>query len=376
MLTTILVPLDGSVLAERAIPYAVALARKTQARLLLMRAVLAHPPVDVPLEEAQAAVIERAEVELAAVAARVRDQQVTVDAVVHYDDAAPGILAVAEEQGADLLVMSTLGRGGIGRWIYGSVADEVLRHATVPVLLVSASCERGWPTEAGLRVLVPLDGSELAEVALGPAREIAAGPGAGLSLLRAVQPLAYTEADGAAEVLRLQEEVELADASRYLEDVAARQPAGLEAVSLHTVVGQPATQINEIARGQRVDLIAMATHGRGGLARLVLGSVATNVLQHTNVPLLLVRPSAIQQSPRRDSEEIEITSTAPLTSVALTAQEVDLVEQGLAALLWNAEREAGGRVRTAPGAQTVQELLARLEQTRRDPGRRDRIALT
>ena len=86
--------------------------------------------------------------------------------------------------------MSTHGHGGLGRWLYGSVADEVLRRVPVPVLLVSAVCAQTWAQDQPLRVVAPLDGSDLAEEALGPARDLAATLGNELLLLGVVEPLA------------------------------------------------------------------------------------------------------------------------------------------------------------------------------------------
>src|SRR5207253_5755743 len=97
--------------------------------------------------------------------------------------AADVIYAQAAASRASLIVMSTHGHGGLGRWLYGSVADEVLRRVPVPVLLVSAVCTQTLADDQPLRVVVPLDGSDLAEEALGPARDLAVTLGSALLLL-------------------------------------------------------------------------------------------------------------------------------------------------------------------------------------------------
>ena len=147
MLQNILLPLDGSPLAELAIPYSSSLARRAGASLVLVQAVQAHTPPGVDQTDAELEVMGRAQTYLQSVAARLDADHVRAAAHVYYDDAAHAILDAAERQSADLIVMSTHGRTGIGRMLYGSVADLVLRHATVPVFLVPASAsapKKAW----------------------------------------------------------------------------------------------------------------------------------------------------------------------------------------------------------------------------------------
>src|SRR5438045_2196060 len=152
MSTTILVPLDGSPLAARALPFADHLARASGSRLVLVRAYLpngdslsvrVHHPEQSREERAN---IDRglAQAELVATTDKLRRAGLTVDA--RFVEAAPAeaILDVSAASGADLIVMSTHGHGGLGRWLYGSVADAVLRRATTPVLVVSATALPRW----------------------------------------------------------------------------------------------------------------------------------------------------------------------------------------------------------------------------------------
>jgi nucleotide-binding universal stress UspA family protein len=320
MYRTILVPLDGSPLAERALPYASVLARGSGAHLALVRVPHEEPRTDAPESTTLAwatgtePLIERTtgrggaaapEDEGAAprgpadyledVAAGLALPQTAV-AVVSGPPAA-GILGEARDRTADLIVMATHGRSGLGRWLYGSVADDVLRHADRPVLLVPATAPPTplAPPDAGSRrVLVALDGSPFAEAALGPAQDLAQALGAGLVLLRVVEPpgAAFGGARGEAPS---DPAGELADARAYLDTVAGRLPAPPESGPGAAPVGQahagaPAQTITAVAGKEAVSAIAMATHGRSGLARAVLGSVATEVLHRTAVPVLLVRP--------------------------------------------------------------------------------------
>ena len=145
-LTKILVPLDGSALAESAIPQAVELARGAGATVMLVRAAEAHTLPGVDPTEAQVAVVSEAEEYLAAVTARLKKEGLqAVETSVWYGPAGPAIVDAARLRKADLIVMSTHGRSGLGRLILGSVAESVLRGTSTPILLLRAP---GAPVEA------------------------------------------------------------------------------------------------------------------------------------------------------------------------------------------------------------------------------------
>src|SRR5262249_2599810 len=182
MLKTILVPTDGSPLAERALPYATTLASKVDGRVVLVRAALAHPQIGMDELAAQLMATQQAEYDVAVTAEQLERDGIPVERAVYYDEAAAAITDPTQRRKAGLVVMSTHGRPGLGRWIYGSVADRVLRQTDVPVLLVPPGCERTWSDNRKPRILVPLDGSDLAEEALGPADELAEALGAELLL--------------------------------------------------------------------------------------------------------------------------------------------------------------------------------------------------
>jgi nucleotide-binding universal stress UspA family protein len=137
---TILVPLDGSILAESALPEAAELARQRGARLLLVRAAEAHVPVAVDPTESQVRVVQEAETYLASVKARLAATGITdVETSVWYGPPAYAIVEAARLRHADLIVMTTHGRSGLGRLILGSVAESVLRGTTTPILLLRAA---------------------------------------------------------------------------------------------------------------------------------------------------------------------------------------------------------------------------------------------
>jgi nucleotide-binding universal stress UspA family protein len=343
MLTTILVPLDGSALAERALPYATTLAKAAGARLLLLFGASSRLLDERPgMEDDPHPYLESVADTVRAAGGQAATQ---VTYIYYWEEAARAIREAAEEQAADLVVMSTHGRGGLGRWLYGSVADLTLRETTVPVLLVPAACDRHWPAEGTARILVPLDGSDLATEALGPAGTLAELLPAELHLLQVLPLVEYVYAGlygGPAVFFPESEEAEQ-QARAYLEGLAEPLRAAGRTVVVHTAIGNPASTIAELARAQAIDLIAMATHGRGGVARLVMGSEATGVLQRAHVPLLLVRPTAVQASalPAASTEPApqEGVPPAPSLTLVLTPEELGLVRRGLGDLAYMPERD-------------------------------------
>ena len=288
MYGTILVPLDGSHLAERALPYARRLAAASGSRLVLLwvlRAPGAAAAGD-PLRE----VAPRREA--AAYLQGIAGQQgpTPVETVVLEGDAAPAIVDAAARAGAGLIVMSTHGRSGLGRWLYGSVADAVVRHAGVPVLLVPAACPaRAWASDRPLQVLVPLDASARSEAVLPAARDLAA-TGAALILLSVTPQVVSADMYGSA-YMGYDVEVDMTERRAYLERTATALRAAGYAVSVRDGFGFVPVVIGEVAEAAGADLIALATHGSGGATRLLMGSVATGVVQRAMVPVLVVRPA-------------------------------------------------------------------------------------
>jgi nucleotide-binding universal stress UspA family protein len=351
---TLLVPLDGSELAARALPYAMTLAKAADGKLILLRGVDALKMNQLPEQDAAA--------ELDAAVERAKAGGVEAEPYLYhlyYDRVGSLIADTARQQQADLIVMSTHGRGGFGRWIYGSVADEVLREAEVPVLLVPAGCEQPWSSDRKPCIVVPLDRSELAEAALGPATELARLLGAGLFLVHVVQLPTYAYGDGYA-FSQFDAEAELTEAREYVEQIAGRLRASGLSVRTWTGVDSPSLAIAAMARAAEADLIVMATHGRGGLARLVLGSVATGTLQRANVPVLVVRPATVRQptaepplAAAKPSTTPELPPAGPSVSITLSTRDLDLIERGLGELLLNPDRD-----RQAAGP--ARELRARL----------------
>jgi nucleotide-binding universal stress UspA family protein len=227
-------------------------------------------------------------------ASQLRSQSVAVTTSLFRGEPATAILDAANDGSVAMVVMGTHGRGGVDRWGVGSVADHVMRRNPKPTLLVRlpyTPASGPAPVRPVLlqRLLVPLDGSPVAESALPLAVELATATGAQLVLLR-VEPwrtVGSAPYGTVAEFTSIEDKA-AAEATSYLEGVRARLPAGL-AVQTVVLRGRPSTSLVDFALYEHVDLIVMTTHGRGGVRRLVLGSVADHVVR-AGVPAVLVRP--------------------------------------------------------------------------------------
>ncbi len=301
MVSRILVPLDGSLLAEQALACAGALARGLPAELILFRAIWIPPDILELLDESTvelnailAQLAGEANDYLGALEEQLRDTGLDASSVVRQGPAAEAILDYAGQANVGQIVMATHGYSGIKRWTHGSVAERVLQATRVPLLLVRADereVTRGWQQPARChRMLVPLDGSPTAEQILPTLAPVARAMGAELILFQV--PIAYSTGSMTGEwYLPVQGVLETAeeDAQAYLTAVAGRlAEQGVDVVTA-TSCGSVANCIIEFAEANQVDLIAMCTHGRTGLARWALGSVADRVLRAGTTPILLVR---------------------------------------------------------------------------------------
>ncbi len=314
MYTRVLVPLDGSSISVQVLPYAELVANAAGASMELLRA-LPRYPVDMVREASQdfvegvppprslaewqsvhAEMNEQARQQLEQVAEPLRARGLTVHTTVTENDPADAITAAASADPGTLIAVSTHGRSGIGRWMLGSVTDKVVRYAQHPTLVVRAT---GDEPEQGVpkldRIIVPLDGSALAEAAVPHAVELAKTLDLGISLVRSMAPSTYADhfADSMSDMYdHLMDELE-ADARDYLRDEAAVvRGMGVEDVTESASTG-PAAQavLSEIGEAGKA-LVVMATHGRSGLGRLLLGSVTDRVVRHSHGPVLIIRSRA------------------------------------------------------------------------------------
>jgi nucleotide-binding universal stress UspA family protein len=301
----ILVPLDGSPLAEEALPAAMLFARRAGTGSKLILLYVSPREHLVYLRGGPFAMPPGTEQEITAYLARqaaaVSAQGVAVETVRTEGEAALGIIERAQAHYADLILLVTHAREGSSRLVHGSVADRVLQEAPVPVLLLRHGEQpiNLFAPEQHPQLLLPLDGSALAESVLLRAMALAQQLGATVTLLRSLHlPELQLEArgrpEGPSEALQRLMATERQAATRYLEQVQQRLHAHGISATLRVTEGSAAEDIAEQARGLanagQATLIVMATHGRGGSDRWLYGSVAGAVLHLAEVPLLVIRP--------------------------------------------------------------------------------------
>jgi nucleotide-binding universal stress UspA family protein len=290
----ILVPLDDSDLALRALPLAIAIAKAGDARLRLLRVI--QPPVDV-IPTYVPGIEEDAAAALAKLAASIMESTwIPVDTTVEFGLPASAIHAHVEPNTA-AVVMSTHGRGGVFRVVMGSVAETVLRLAPVPVYLMPAGAEVPQPVELR-RILVALDGSDLAYSVMAPVTELVAEFQASLILARVhYMPKRPIVTEDGARVIPVDEVTAWSrqEAETYLEATRARLAAQGIDVQVAVSGGDPAQRILAAATEHGAELIALATHGRSGMSRVTHGSVAEAVLRHSKVPVLTFGLAALRK---------------------------------------------------------------------------------
>jgi nucleotide-binding universal stress UspA family protein len=297
---SLLVPLDRSSFAERALPLALGIVRRANARLDLVEIhanyALEDPragwapfdrQMDAEWKRQEQLYLDATAKWLASMSPVSITTAVLPGSSADAEFVADGILDRARVSGTDLIVVATHARGLLSHPGIGSVADELVRRAGVPVLVVppGENAPGPVPEPAVNDVLIPLDGSPLAEQVLGPALELARLMEARCSLLRVVQPHS-TAGRGAGDP------AEMTAAEQYLNGIAARlQRQGLQVRPRVLVARNAAEAILEEAAAQRDSVIALATHGRGGLNRLLMGSVASKVVRAAAAPALIYRPT-------------------------------------------------------------------------------------
>jgi len=304
MYRTILVPLDGSGFAEQALPLARGLAGLSGANLRLAHVQAPHPPVPVVADGLMVEAELRSQREqhereyLDAVCDRLA-RDVPTAATLLQGPIAATLSRHAAEIRADLVVMTSHGATGLERWWLGSVAEGLIRSCETALLLLRPAVGEQAPEPAALqRVLIALDGSPLAEQILGPALALGGLLKADYTLLRVVEPFVWggrpIGVGAPLDAERITRECEL-DARGYLERVATRLRQDGHGVESRVVrAGRPAAAILESALALPGALIALATHGRGGLARLLVGSVADKVIRGGHTPVLVLRPRPAQ----------------------------------------------------------------------------------
>jgi len=300
MYERILVPLDGSEVAEVALPCAEELAGRLGSEIILMHvgesadSLRRMEPYIQKILEATRKGAERYPIKSGV-------KPLKIESVIAVGHPAEEIVDYAEKENIGLIIMATHGRSGIRRWALGSVADKVIRATKRPVALIRAEGVRPDIRERGIlnKVLVSLDGSKQSETILPYIEELASTLKTEVVLLHVLSPSHYIYAAEGGAVKVKYTEAEIKQLETNAEDYLNKVAGGLKkkgiTAKLEVAVGNEAEKIITMADEIGADIVAMSTHGRSGLGRLVLGSVADRILHEGKTPLLLVRAA-----PRQD----------------------------------------------------------------------------
>lgn len=297
MYTKILVALDGSQLSEGILPCARFFAKVLEIPMELLHVI--DPETLLPLvggkggryEDVLTTEKKSAGDYLRKLTTAFRDSP-GVDCSVEVGKPAEILVDRAAAQAGTLIAMATHGRSGVKRWLLGSVAEKVLHAAASHLLLIrTAEQTKGSETMLLQRIMVPLDGSELAETAIPQAVELARKMNFEIVLVRAysLPTLVYGGEEYGADIAEVWEQLRK-DAREYLDDkVRQLQKEGLGRISTALLEGDAAGKIIDLAHESPKSLIAMCTHGRTGVGRWVLGSVTDRVVRHSDDPVLVIR---------------------------------------------------------------------------------------
>lgn len=324
MFQHLLVPLDGSSRAEEALPLAAHIARRTGGMLSLLRAVppesgvgggpsLYSSRAGVLADKVHEILVQEAKEYLERISHSDLLVGIPLRTQILPDPPALSVLNYAQSEHADLIVLCSHGYTGLKRWALGSVAKKIARHSPIPVAVLperSLQSPLYHPeTARAVRALVALDGSLQAEAALLPTAQLvalispSATPGE-LHLMRVIKPPSDPEEHKYLKYDINIQELMYREAKNYLQTTKDRLAQEL-ATDLKLQITSSTEEEADIAAAliraaetgggiaaESYDLVAMATHGRGGIKRWMLGSITERVLEEAKMPLLIVRPSA------------------------------------------------------------------------------------
>jgi nucleotide-binding universal stress UspA family protein len=287
----ILIPLDGSPLAEKVLIPAVTLAQSIEATLLLVR--VCEPVMQMPDENLREQVLQIKTVEVNEYIQQITHspllKSVNKESLVVHGSVADSLVDAVVEHEVDLVMMSSHGRSGIGRWVYGSIAEKVIRRAHCDKIIMRAGADK--PLFSHKRILLTLDGSKLAEKAIEPAIMIANAIAAELILLR-VTNLPQIAVETVDPLVMKQDLDELearqrVEAKAYLDRVKQSLQNDKVPVHIEVISGAVAETIQMVADNHLVDLIVISSHGRSGISRWVYGSIAEKVLRNSTCSIYI-----------------------------------------------------------------------------------------
>ena len=316
MIKHLLIGLDGSPTAEVVLPYVEKVAKATGATVTLVR-VIAPEAVNQPLRDENVNLVPisvvmplerphaadevarnehyQAVKYLDSMVNRLGKAGVSSVAVVESGDPADVLLSEAKGRRADVIMLATHGRSGLGRLIYGSVADKILTHSPIPVFLARAAAagQQSHFGESGAPFLVALDGTAESERALPLAEELAQAFSTSLALVEVVPVMATVMTPDGGWMTEMPMDIQVREeeiASDYLTGLSKQvrtKVTGVNATVRRDAIG---VGIVAAAAESGASLIVMATHAPSGLVRALVGSVALDVLHRVTLPLLLVGP--------------------------------------------------------------------------------------
>jgi len=324
MFKKILVPLDGSVEAETVLPFvrdiaarfnsevdllSVGLGSKARRVNQLLDDYIHHAIEHLQNDEISCRAVllysnsEKGTLDFAEIVTAKRDLKAR--GKVAYGGPAENILLYTQQHHTNLIIMATHGHSGLRRWWLGSVFEKVVSQCSSPVLVIHSKHVKEIDRDRRAifkRILAPLDGSETGEAALHDAEAVAVKTGASMVLLHVIPEPHTVEArllgpEFAHFVKAMHEAGE-----KYLAKVKHRlNEKGID-VTIRITSGDPAQEIINITGPEKIDMIAMSTHGRSGIARFVMGSVADKILHASKLPMWLVRPRQIIRQMAKEEE--------------------------------------------------------------------------
>ncbi len=286
MYERLLVPLDGSELAEGALPFVEELARRFKSEIILLTATEANDYMERPLR----AYLEKRGEEFQSLGLK-------ASPLVVKGNAGDEILEFSEQNDVSLIAISTHGRSGISsRWPLGSIASKLVEGSSIPILLVKPEeLETMYSERRMKKILVPLDGSSLAEIVLSQVEELAKMMGSEVTLIRVVEPIAPM----ARPFVGSMEEDIRSEAGKRATDYLNEKEKELRdkgvAVKSEVLYGEAAETVLKYSEDNSMSLIAQATHGYGGISKWLFGMITSKIVEGSPRPVLLVRPKAEDQ---------------------------------------------------------------------------------
>jgi nucleotide-binding universal stress UspA family protein len=286
MYEKILVPLDGSEMAEWALPYVEGLAKNYKSEVTLVTACTPGAGLERPFA-----------VYLSKIADELYTKGLEISSLCIYGDAAAEILNFADKNDVNLIIMSAYGKSGPGIWAMGSIASKVVQRSNIPVLLIRTGSKDDAVKEKDFKkVMLPLDGSEFSEAVIPYAESLAEKMKSELIVARVIEPIQLprityreTEVDIEKHEKKLMDTAERKVGEYLSKLVESLKEKGINA-KMVSLQGRPADTILGYSENNDISLIVMATHGYSGISKWAYGSVASRIIEGSKKPLLVVRP--------------------------------------------------------------------------------------